>query len=295
MFEMRRAVTGRVLISGHRGAKGYAPENTMASFEKAAQLGADVVEFDVHLSRDNRCVIIHDEKLDRTSNGTGLVRDYTWAELQQLDMGSWFDRLNEATLLARETTATPENNQRVPLPIPAEKFAGAKMPCLEEVLEWGKAIKMSLSIELKYPWPFYYGMDFYPDLVERVLDLIAKHGDEDKIMLHSFDHQALLRVKKLNPRLGTAISVGSSIYVNPARLLQEAQAEGFIISGSCLYPQLLEEIHAVGGYVFGWGLGEDPINQAAELCRQVQMGVDFVSGGYPDLLRQVIENCPAPE
>lgn len=290
---MRRAVTNRVLISGHRGAKGYAPENTMASFEKAAQLHADVVEFDVHLSRDNRCVVIHDETLNRTSNGTGLVRDHTWAELQQLDMGSWFDHLNETALLAREVTAEINASAaRVPLPIPTEKFAGTKMPCLEEVLEWSKAIKMPLSIELKSPWPFYYGLNFYPDLVERVLDLVARYGDEDRITLHSFDHQACLRAKLLNPRLGTAISVGGSIYVNPAGLLRDAKAEGFIVSGNCIYPKLLEEIHAADGYVFGWGLGEDPINQAPELCRQVQMGVDFVSGGYPDLLRQVVESCP---
>src|SRR4051812_10295524 len=81
---------GRVWIVGHRGAMGYRPENTLASYEHALQLGADWIECDCHLSRDGALIVMHDETVDRTTNGHGLVRDHTLAELKQLDAGSWF-------------------------------------------------------------------------------------------------------------------------------------------------------------------------------------------------------------
>src|ERR687886_149382 len=93
---MLRSKTGRLAVTGHRGAAGYAPENTMPAFEKALATGADVIEFDVHLSRDGRCVVIHDDRLERTTDGQGLVWEHSWSELKKLDAGSWFDRKNEA-------------------------------------------------------------------------------------------------------------------------------------------------------------------------------------------------------
>src|SRR5919197_4354903 len=99
---------GRPLVVGHRGAMGYAPENTLASFELAVEQGADVVELDVHLSRDGQVVVIHDEQLDRTTDGRGLVGDRTLDELKRLDAGSWFD----------------------------PRFAGQRIPTLHEVLAW---------------------------------------------------------------------------------------------------------------------------------------------------------------
>src|SRR5215471_17097859 len=78
---------GRVWVVGHRGAMGYCPENTLASFERGLELGADWIELDVHLSRDGALIVIHDETLERTTNGHGLVRDHMRVELQQLDAG----------------------------------------------------------------------------------------------------------------------------------------------------------------------------------------------------------------
>src|SRR5882762_5874242 len=81
---------GRVWVVGHRGAMGYCPENTLASFERGLELGADWIELDVHLSRDGALVVIHDETVDRTTNGSGLVQEHTLAELKELDAGAWF-------------------------------------------------------------------------------------------------------------------------------------------------------------------------------------------------------------
>src|SRR5919199_4154952 len=81
---------GRVSVVGHRGAMGHCPENTLASFARALELGADWIECDVHLSRDGVPVVIHDETLDRTTSGHGPVHAHTLAELKRLDAGAWF-------------------------------------------------------------------------------------------------------------------------------------------------------------------------------------------------------------
>jgi glycerophosphoryl diester phosphodiesterase len=111
---------GRVWVVGHRGAMGYCPENTLASFERALELGADWIELDVHLSRDRALIVIHDETLERTTNGRGLVRDHSLAELRQLDAGD-----------------------------------GQRLMTLDEVLEWAAGRNTVVDIEIKNG-PIYY-------------------------------------------------------------------------------------------------------------------------------------------
>src|SRR5688572_14064462 len=101
---------GQVQVVGHRGAMGYCPENTMASFQRALELGADWIEFDVHLTRDGGIAVIHDETVDRTTSGRGLVKEHTLAELRQLDAGAWF----------------------------GAEFAGEPIPSLDDVLAWAR-------------------------------------------------------------------------------------------------------------------------------------------------------------
>jgi len=292
LLELLRSKVGRLIIGGHRGAEGYAPENTMASFKKALETGADIIEFDVHLSKDDRCVLIHDETLERTTNGRGYIRDYTWAELSKLEAGSWFDRKNEAELTARATgeliSAAP--NYQL-LPIPTEKFAGEPIPLLEEVLEWAKSVGILVSIELKAPWPFYCGLDFYPGMVEKVLDLVDRYGDEEATSIHSFDHRMMLHCKELNPNIATLVSYGGAIFVDPLGPVRAAKANGYAIGSYWISPELIEASHAEEICVFGWGLANDPLNEATDLRRLVAMGVDFVSAGYPDLVRKAVEDC----
>jgi glycerophosphoryl diester phosphodiesterase len=114
---------GRPLLGGHRGNPAEHPENTMRSFRSAIELGCDLIECDVHLSSDGRLVVIHDHTLDRTTNGTGLVHDYTAAELRKLDAGE-----------------------------------GEKIPLLQEVIELAIG-KVGLVIELKNLPPLYPGLE----------------------------------------------------------------------------------------------------------------------------------------
>src|SRR5919206_925556 len=99
--------SGRTLLGGHRGNAAECPENTLASFRSAIELGVDVIECDVHRAEDGGLAVIHDHLLDRTTDGSGLVRDQTMAELKRFDAGSWKDA----------------------------RFAGERIPSLEEVLE----------------------------------------------------------------------------------------------------------------------------------------------------------------
>src|SRR5882672_765563 len=145
-MRLLRSETGRVTVSAHRGASGYAPENTLAAFRLAAELGADMIEFDVHLTADDRLVVLHDDTLDRTTSGSGYVRDHTWDEICRLDAGGWY----------------------------APQFAGQRVPLLEDVLSWAREAGMPLSIEMKRPNAA-LNRDPYPELAARVIERIHAH------------------------------------------------------------------------------------------------------------------------
>jgi glycerophosphoryl diester phosphodiesterase len=115
-YAQRTAPLGKTRVIAHRGGPKYAPENTLAAFTHAIAVGADMLECDVHLSKDNVPVIIHDETLERTTNGTGWVMDKTYAELRQLNAGN-----------------------------------GEPIPALAEIIALGKKSGVELLIELKSP------------------------------------------------------------------------------------------------------------------------------------------------
>src|SRR5262245_51347936 len=171
----------RPLIVGHRGAMGYAPENTFASYERAVALGVDAVECDVHLSADGVPVVIHDHTLDRTTDGAGPVQALTLAELKRLDAGAWR----------------------------GAEFAGQRLPTLDELLAWC-AGRTALSIELKN------GPTFYEGLAERIVELVRAHGMVGQANVISFDHLAVRRVKELEPRLMTGVLFAARLVDAPA-------------------------------------------------------------------------------
>ena len=132
----------------HRGASALAPENTIAAFERAVELGADVIELDLHMSQDGELVVIHDDTLDRTTDGSGPVHHRSLGELMRLDAGRWF----------------------------GEGFAGQRIPRLDEVLD-RFAGKVPLALEIKA------GSTFFPGIEEKVVSALRerrawrRHGD----------------------------------------------------------------------------------------------------------------------
>ncbi|MDR2660602.1 MAG: glycerophosphodiester phosphodiesterase, partial [Lactobacillaceae bacterium] len=161
-------------IFAHRGFKAVAPENTMPAFQKAIEAGADGIEIDLHFSRDNELIIIHDEFVDRTTNATGLVKNYTLKELKKLDAGSWF---------------SPE-------------FKNTRIPTFKELLAYLSSIKYKgqLLIEIKTDHIKYQGIE------EAILKTISEYRPHTfSIIYQSFNPQSIQIVKKLKPDARTAI------------------------------------------------------------------------------------------
>ena len=154
----------RPLVIAHRGASGEAPENTIAAFELAVTHGADSVTLDVHLSRDDHPVVIHDFTLARTTDGTGRVRGRTVRELKRLDAGSWR----------------------------GAQFRGQRIQTLQEVLERFRG-RTRFCLELRG------GSDVYEGIDERVVSLIEVYDVLDQTLVQSFDPTTLDRIRALNP------------------------------------------------------------------------------------------------
>lgn len=151
-------------LIGHRGACGYAPENTIESIETAADMGIKWVELDVKLTRDRVPVIFHDDSLDRTTNGSGLVAETDWEDIRQLEAGSWF----------------------------ADGFAGAKIPTLEDAVETLIRRGLGLNLEIK-PCP---GRE--RETAEIALDTLSRIWDDhDNLMISSFSHVSLEAAREM--------------------------------------------------------------------------------------------------
>lgn len=165
-------------VIAHRGASAYAPENTMSAFKKALELGAQGLELDVQLSLDGKLVVIHDEKLDRTSDGKGWVKDKTLEELKSLDFGSWFSK----------------------------DFTGEKIPLLDEVMELISSWDGLLNIEIKN------GVVLNPDIEQKVADAIAKFDMHDRVIVSSFNHYSLVKLRKIESKIKTGILYMAGIY-----------------------------------------------------------------------------------
>ena len=159
-----------MLVLGHRGASALAPENTAPAFLLAIEEGADGVELDVHLTKDNQMVVAHNFELDNTSNGKGLIREHTLEELTQLDFGAWKDK----------------------------KFASTKILTLRECLTLVRGMKL-INIELKS------GDSPYPNLVPKVCDLVSELGLINRVVLSSFNHALMKEAKDYMPQMKTGL------------------------------------------------------------------------------------------
>ncbi|BDR91606.1 glycerophosphodiester phosphodiesterase [Vulcanisaeta souniana] len=150
-----------VLVFGHRGAMGYAPENTLPSFRMAVDMGVDGVELDVHMTKDGEIVVIHDFTVDRTTNGSGYIKDLTLAEVKSFDASARF----------------------------GGKWRDVRVPTLEEVFrEFGRRIKYKVEIKR--------GSDYYPGIEGKVVDLIRRYNVDAQVI--SFDFDALGNVRAID-------------------------------------------------------------------------------------------------
>lgn len=207
-----------MLRIGHRGAAAQAPENTIASFRRAVSLGAQAIELDVLPTKDGHLVVIHDDTVDRTTDGTGRVADLTLSEIQRLDAGSW----------------------------KGAEFADERVPTLEEV---GEALPPSilLFVEMK-------GGPGTP--IERVLaGLIPRLGGHERVRVSSFDHRALARLHAIDPRVSLG-ALFVALPVEPVAIARACGASALHPAFQYLTPDVVAEAHAAGLAVHAWTVNE---------------------------------------
>ena len=182
-------------VMAHRGYSGAYPENTMLAFRKAVEAGCDGIELDVHETRDGVLVVIHDETLDRTTDGHGRIQDYSYEEL------------------CRFNAAKPWEG----------KYAPEKIPSFEEYCQWAATQDIFTNIEIKTDHVY------YPDIERKTWDMIVKYGLEKKVMFSSFNHISLKRLQEIVPadvKLG-ALVLEDGLSVFPGEYCQAAGFQAF--------------------------------------------------------------------
>ena len=232
----------KVKIFAHRGASAYAPENTLEAFRLAMEQGADGIELDVQMTKDGELVVIHDETIDRVSNGNGAVRDYTLEELKQFSVSNHF-----------------------------EQYPDVKIPTLREVLELVKPGTMEINIELKT------GIYWYPQIEQKVLELVKEEGMEERIIYSSFNHYSVQKIRELSPEAETAYLIGD-VMLDVADYTRNTGIKG-------LHPALfhvkmadfLKEYKESGIALRVW-----TVNDKDQIRWLIDEGVDAVITNYPD-------------
>jgi glycerophosphoryl diester phosphodiesterase len=248
-------VRGKTLNIAHRGASATFTENTMPAFRAAVELHADMIELDVHLSKDSIPVVFHNDKLSKVlSNGKRFVRDYTLAELKTVDLGP------SAKNRAGKTT----------------------IPSLEEVLKFAKG-KIPLNIEIK--------TEAVTDTIEngieqQCLRLLEKYGMQKQVLFSSYDMCCIRRIKQLDPGASIAILYSKQLKENtPAKIVQQYKADAF----HCTYHQLskkwLENLksHNIPVLVY-------TINRRSRMKKLINLGVNGIFTDKPDVLGGVLNH-----
>ncbi|HHW36698.1 MAG TPA: glycerophosphodiester phosphodiesterase [Bacillales bacterium] len=240
----------RPLIIAHRGASGEAPENTLAAFRLGLEQGCEAVELDIHLTKDGQLAVIHDENIKRTTNGEGLIGEMTTAEFKKYDAGSWF----------------------------SNKYKGERIPLLEEVFELVPK-EILINIEIKNIPSFYKGIE------EKLLNHLVRHNRVDNVIVSSFDHQCLYRLKKLNRN----VKIGLLYFENVVNYVEFAKLFGFPVES--LHPDQrglrAENVRKAienGLKVYTW-----TCNSEESMKKVIDYGVSGIITNYPARLKSLIE------
>jgi glycerophosphoryl diester phosphodiesterase len=240
-----------VWVVAHRGASGHAPENTMAAFRRAVEMGARFIETDLHLTRDARVVAIHDSTLDRTTNGHGLVDSMPLEEVRALDAGAWFTS---------------------PL---SESFAGERIPTLDEIVRFAKETDVIFYLEIK--------SDSTWGVEHAVVAALRDTGEAARALILSFDPATLISVNRLDQTMMTGY-----LCEHPSNDLVErtvrAGARQIAPRGDLVTPEMVKKAHQAGLQVVAW-----TINEPDQMRRLITAGVDGIMSDYPDRLVSVLK------
>jgi len=253
----------RPLVMAHQGGEELWPSNTMYAFERAAALGVDVLEMDLHVTADGALVLIHDETVDRTTDGTGVVEQMTLAQVKALDAGHYW---------------TDDEGQTYPF-----RGQGITVATLEEVFDAFPDIPMNIEIKLVENVP----------VVEPFCQMIRQYGKQDQILVASFHEDAMSEFRAACPEVATSASQNEVInffarhfvglaasYSPPAQAVQVPEYRSGI---HILTPRFVADAHSRGMDVHVW-----TVNEAEDMQRMIDLGVDGIITDRPDILLELL-------
>ncbi len=226
----------------HRGFSGNYPENTLLAFQKALDAGCEGIEFDVHLTKDGQIVIIHDETIDRTSAEHGWVKDMTYEELCQVDFSYRF----------------------------AGQFGFQRIPTLREYFELVKDCDILSNIELKT------GVCEYPGIEQAVYDLICEYHMEKKVVISSFNHHSILRMKAIAPEL-TYGFLSETWILDAGAYVADHGVQAYHPQFYMLTDTETADLKAHDVQINTW-----TVNEADDIRRMIRLNVDGIISNYPD-------------
>lgn len=231
-------------VFAHRGFSATAPENTLAAFQAALKAGAEGLELDVQMTRDGQVVVIHDEKVNRTTDGVGWVKDFTLADIRMLDAGAWFDA----------------------------EYAGQKIPLLSEVLELVADTQVLVNIELKS------GLVQYPGLEQAVLQLGADHKMTDRLIISSFNHFALRHIRMQNSDIELGVLYMEGM-VDPWLYADHLGAQAIHPFYPAVIPEIVQGAHQHGIAVRPW-----TVDRPEDIRALLGARIDAIITNRPDLV-----------
>lgn len=254
-FKYNKSRENKFTSIAHRGASAYYPENTLAAFEAAIELGADMVEFDVQLSRDREVVVFHDEKISRCTSGRGRISDYALTEVKKLDAGSWF----------------------------GNKFKGATIPTLHETLAICKD-KIAVNIEIK--------TEAVTDktvggIEEKCLKIVEQSGMRDHVIFSSFDPRAIKHLREIESHAATAVLFEKKHYGKklPSEIVTLLGADCFNCSHKELNKKWLEDLE-----VNGVSVNVYTVDAEKKIRRLLKAGVEGIFSNKPDVLKKTADD-----
>lgn len=239
-------------IIAHRGARSLAPENTLAAARAAWKVGADGWEFDVQMTKDRELILMHDETLIRTTNVRQLfpertswsVRDFTLAEIKQLDAGSWFvDQDPFGTISSGEVTLEE-----------AQGFRGERVPTLKEALLLSKELGLWVNIEIKGQ-PSLILSSWAKEMVERTVAQIRELEIEDRVLVSSFDPAMIQYLKQIAPEIAGAVLV-KNLPVDPVGYLRGLGADALNPRYDLLTLEAARNLREAGYAIYVWTVNE---------------------------------------
>ncbi|OIU70426.1 glycerophosphodiester phosphodiesterase [Rossellomorea aquimaris] len=255
----------QILNISHRGASGYAPEHTLPSYELGDQMGGDYIELDLQMTKDGELIAMHDETLDRTTNGTGKVKDHTLEEIKSLDAGSWFN------------AAYPEKAK--------DEYNGLQVQTLQEVIKhFGK--NKNYYIETKSP-------DVYPGMEEKLLkildeyNLTRQNGPSSRVIIQSFSEESLQKVHNLNdeiPLVQLLDYKGTATITDEELDYYSEYAEGLGMSYTKINQDYVQKVREHDLLIHPY-----TVNNKEDMRQLLEWGVTGMFTNYPDVLEETMK------